>query len=95
MVLVLGIQRVNPRSARVWHRPLWDSNPFNFKDPLQFFQLGAFVFLADAVVTLIRWMFSSVPFYLELLVPPAMGLGILLGSRLTRLVFRSKFTDEN
>jgi hypothetical protein len=47
------------------------------------------------VVTLIRWMFSSVPFYLELLVPPAMGLGILLGSRLTRLVFRSKFTDEN
>jgi hypothetical protein len=93
MVLVLGIQRVNPRSAKVWHRPSWTANPFNFKDPLQFFHLGAFVCLAEAVVTLIRWAFSAMPFYVEILVPSAMGLGILLGIGLTTVVFQSKFTD--
>lgn len=93
MVLVLSIQRVNPRSAKIWHRPSWTANPFNFKDPLQFFHLAAFVCLSEAVVTLARWAFSSVPFYTEIFVPAAMGLGILLGIGLTTAVFKAKFAD--
>jgi hypothetical protein len=93
-VLVLGIQRVNPLSEKTWHRPSWALNPFNFRDPLQFFDLGAYVCLAGAFVTIIRLAFSAVPFYAESLVPLAMGGGLFLGIHIIPIVFRSKFSTR-
>ena len=90
LLFVLGIQVVNPWSAKVWRRPSWMLNPFNFREPLQFFHLGAYVCLAQGIVILGRAAFSSTPFYVEALLPLVMGLGILAGVRIATVVFRSK-----
>lgn len=90
LVLVLGLQVVNPRSAKLWLLPSWQLNPFNFRQPLQFFHLGAYVCLSQALVILARLVISPVPFYVEALVPLAMALGIFLGLQLVALVFRAK-----
>ena len=90
LLLVLGLQTVNPRSAKVWHRPSWRLNPFNFHEPLQFFHLGAYVCLAQGLALLARLAVSSVPFYVESLVPLAMSVGVLVGLQLAMLLYRSK-----
>lgn len=93
MVLVVGVQRVNPRSAHVWHRPSWTGNPFNFRDPIQFFHFAAIITIAQGVVILARVSLTSFPFYVESLVPLAMGLGVWVGVRVTMALYRSKFEN--
>ena len=91
MVFVLGLQVVNPFSGKPWLRPSWYLNPFNFCQPIQFFHLGAYVCFAQAVVLLARLVASQVSFYIESLVPLAIGLGIFLGLQLVMLVFGARF----
>jgi hypothetical protein len=91
MVIVLGVQRINPRSARTWHRPSWTANPFSFRDPVQFFHFAAFLSIAQGVVVLARVLLTSTPFYVEALVPLAMGLGVWVGVRLAIALYSSKF----
>jgi hypothetical protein len=90
MLFVLGLQAANPFSAKQWLRPSWHSNPFNFRQPMQFFHLGAYVCFAQGWVLLLRLTLSRVPFYLEALVPFVMALGILAGLQLVSLLFRAK-----
>lgn len=90
LLFVLGLQALNPASAEVWRRPSWQLNPFNFKEPVQFFHLAAYVFIAQGIVTLVRLAISSEPFYVEALVPIAIGVGVLIGISLSRRLFRSK-----
>ncbi|MBR9813548.1 hypothetical protein GYB61_06795 [bacterium] len=94
IVLVIGLQALNPLSAKVWRVPAWHRNPFNFRDPGQFFHLGAFVFLAQGVVMLVRFVFSSVAFYPELLLPLAIGGSVLIGLSLVSVVFRFKYREQ-
>lgn len=90
LLLVLGLQVINPRSAKLWLRPSWQLNPFNFRQPLQFFHLAAYVCLGQALAVLARLAVSHVSFYVEALVPVAMAIGIFLGLQLVKLVFRAK-----
>ena len=90
LILVLGFQVISPRSAKVWQRPSWSLNPFNFREPLQFFHVGAYVCLAQGLVTVVRVAASSVPFYVEALVPLVMAGGIFIGLQVVMLLFSSK-----
>lgn len=45
MLLVVGLQAINPQSAGVWTKPNWYVNPFSLKQPLQFFHLMGFYFI--------------------------------------------------
>lgn len=90
LLFVLGLQVINPRSAKAWARPSWRINPFNFRQPLQFFHLGAYVCLAQALVVLVRLAASQTSFYVEALVPLAMAAGVFLGIELVMLVFRAR-----
>ena len=94
LFLVIGMQSVNPLSAKVWRKPDWDINPFNFRDPVQFFYFGAFLMLAQGIVTLCRIAFTKAPFYPESLIPLVMGLGMLLGVRIIMFAFRSKYSEN-
>ncbi|HUO44928.1 MAG TPA: hypothetical protein VMT94_08495 [Burkholderiales bacterium] len=93
LLFVIGIQAINPMSAKVWHKPNWNLNPMNFKDPVQFFHLGAYVMLAQGIVTLCRISFSNVLFYPEALLPIVMGVGMLFGIQIVMLVFRKKYSE--
>ena len=94
LTLVLGLQVLNPRSAKNWRRPSWSINPFNFREPIQFFHLGAYVCLAQGVAIIIRLATSSVPFYVEALVPLVMACGVLVGLQVVMFVFRSKVVHD-
>jgi hypothetical protein len=90
IVLVLGFQVLNPRSVKTWHRPSWSLNPFSFREPLQFFHVGGYVCLAQGLVTIVRIAVSSVPFYVEALVPLVMAVAIFIGLQLVMVLFASK-----
>lgn len=94
LVVVLAVQSINARSAAQWRRPSWLLNPFNFREPLQFFHLAAYVLLAQGLATFVKVALSSVPFYAEALVPLAMGVGIGGGIRLALVVFRFRIRDD-
>lgn len=90
IVIVLGMQVANPMSAKVWRRPSWSLNPFNIREPLLFFHLGAYMFLADGMVMLMRTATSAEPFYVESLIPLVMAMGVFLGLQAVMLLFSSK-----
>ena len=93
-VLVIGFQRLNPRSAKGWNRPSWSANPFNFRDPIQFFYLGAFLSLAEGIVAPLRVFVASVPLYPEAFVPLTMSIGIWLGVKMVVLLNPAKFNQR-
>lgn len=88
--ILLGIQINSSRLTTLWLRPSWCLNPFNFRQPLQFFHLGAYVCLSQAFIVLVRLAVSEVSFYVEALVPLAMAAGVLLGLQLVMWVFGAK-----
>ena len=90
LLFVVGIQRINPISAPIWRYPSWSINPFLLREPLQFFHLGGFYFLASGVGELLRQIFLKNPLTLDYLFLPAIGLGLLSGVYLCTVVFRSK-----
>ena len=94
LLFVVGIQAVNPFSAKVWRKPDWNLNPLNFKDPVQFFHFGAYILLVQGGVTLCRIYFLEVPFYPGVLFPLVMGIGTLLGIQIIMLIFRSKYSEN-
>lgn len=90
ILFVVGLQAANPLSAPVWRRPSWSLNPFQPKEPLQFFHLGAFHSMAGWVVGLAAAVFrgpAGVPLALSLI---SIGCGIWLGVRLCMIVFKRK-----
>lgn len=94
ILFVVGMQVVNPLSAKVWHKPDWNCNPFSLKDPIQFFHLAAYIMLVQGAVVLFRLLLSSIPFYLESLVPFVIGAGALIGIKLAMLFFRVKYAEN-
>jgi hypothetical protein len=94
LLFVFWVQANNPRSAKLWLRPSWQLNPFNFRQPLQFFHLSVYAFLSMGLVMLVRLAVSQVPFYVEVLAPIVMAVGILFGLQLVMLVFAAKMERD-
>ncbi|MEI8645502.1 hypothetical protein P4S60_07790 [Pseudoalteromonas sp. Hal040] len=94
LLFVVGMQVVNPLSAKVWHKPDWNRNPFSLKDPIQFFHLAAYIMFAQGAVVLFRLLFSNIPFYLESLVPLVIGAGVLIGIIIGMLLFKVKYAEN-
>ena len=94
IVLVVGFQRLNRYSAKIWTRPSWSTNPFNFRDPIQFFYFGAFLSTVGGIVTLLRALVAAGSLYPEELIPLAMGVGVWLGVKLTILLNPAKFSHR-
>ncbi len=94
LLFVVGMQVVNPLSAKVWHKPYWNRNPFSLKDPIQFFHLAAYIMFAQGAVVLSRLLFSSITFYLESLVPLVIGGGVLIGIKLAMHLFKVKYAEN-
>lgn len=51
--VVIGLQALNPWSGKSWLRPSWSANPFDLNNPLHFFHLAGFTFLAAGVGALL------------------------------------------
>jgi len=88
---VLAIQFVNKKSAEVWEPPSWSENPFQFKQPIQFFHLGAWLFIASSLASVMQTWFKNPKFILDACMPLVIGVGLLTGVHLSRALFRRKF----
>jgi len=90
MLFVVGIQRVNHRSAAVWRYPSWSICPFLLREPLQFFHFGGFFLIAAGVGGALRMLVLGQSLLLSLLFIPTYGVGILAGVYVCTVVYRSK-----
>jgi len=88
---VLAIQFKNKNSAEFWEPPSWNANPFQVKQPIQCFHLGAWLFLTSSSVTALLTWLKNPKFILDALMPLVIGVGLLIGVHLSRLLFRSKY----
>ena len=90
MLFVIGLQAFNSRSAPVWTYPSWRVSPFTMKEPLQFFHLGGYFFLASGVGGLIHVALDRTLPVTEPLIFTSTGAGVLCGVWLCCRVFRRK-----
>ncbi len=88
---VLAIQFVNKKSDEYWKYPSWSENPFQIKQPIQFFHLGAWLFMTSSIVSVLLTWFKSPKFILDALMPLFIGVGLFIGVHLSRVLFRRKF----
>ena len=79
MLFVVGIQRINPRSAAQWRYPSWAINPFLFSEPLQFFHVASFFFISGGAGACLRKLALGQELDLSLLFLPTLGVGTLAG----------------
>lgn len=90
---VLAIQFMNKKYAESWEPPSWSENPFQTKQPIQFFHLGAWVCLGSSVVSVLQTWFNSPKFILDALMPLFIGVGLWIGVHLSRVLFRRKLEN--
>lgn len=89
MLFIVGIQRLNPYTSR-WRYPSWRINPFMFREPLQFFHLGGFFFLASAAGMLVNGAVTGRAVSTGTFVFLAFGVGILGGVHACTVLHRGK-----
>ena len=88
---VLGIQALNKKSAEVWNKPSWKENPFSLKQPLQFFHLGGWFFVVSSFMSVVLTWSQNPEYILDSLMPFCLGVGIIGGVHLSRILFKNKF----
>jgi hypothetical protein len=95
VVVVVGMQAVNPFSSSVWHRPSWRANPLWFGEPLQFLHLAGFTALAVGLGAAVGGLLAqNTDGWPVAWLMASSGVGILGGVRLCLRVFRHKTTRE-
>lgn len=92
--LVVWAQRLNPRNKPNWHFPSWRRNPLSLRDPMQFFHMAGFLFLAAGLGVVGRDLYFQVPLRLPHGVLPAFGLGMIIGSYVSAQVFRKQLQTD-
>ena len=75
--------------------PSWRSNPLDFSHPEYFFHLGGMVMLISGLSGLIANYFRSEKLLPVLFTPIALGLGVLIGIWLLKMVYANQSASSN
>ena len=90
--IILSIQYKNPFSKRKWHKPSWDGNPFDLHQPLQYFYTTGWIFIVlGTSVAIYTLLIGSLN--LLFLFPLTIGIGVIVGVKLSLLAYRTKFNN--
>jgi uncharacterized membrane protein (DUF4010 family) len=88
LLFLIGIQAKRVRqSEEKWQRPSWFQNPFNYKQPLQFFDAISYYAFALAAGCAFFGL-STPPISWAWELPFSVGLGLWIGVRLSLIAFR-------
>ena len=90
ILFICFIQTVNPRALDKWAKPSWVLNPFNYKQPLQLFDLGGYYFLSIGIGCLVLGLAREPKTWLWEM-PLGIAVGVLAGVRLCVLIFSDRF----
>ena len=88
--VVVWAQRLNPRNNPTWHFPSWRLNPLTLRDPLQFFHMVGFVFLAAGIGVGAHDLWLQLPLRPPHAVLPLIGAGMVAGTYTAARIFRDK-----
>ncbi len=88
---IIGFQAYNPVSAKVWLRPDWKLNPFSLSQPLQFFHFSGWYMLASSLQLMPAAIKGNEESMYLAASTASFGLGMLVGVRLSVLIYRRKF----
>lgn len=94
LLFVVGMQRINPLSAKLWRFPKWSINPFQMREPLQFFHFAGYFMLASGAGTALHHFFSGPALQNSDCLPLVFGLGILGGVRACTVVYQDKMVAD-
>jgi hypothetical protein len=86
--VVVWAQRLNPRNKPVWHFPSWQRNPVTLRDPMQFFHMAGFVFVAFGLGVAGYSLWLGLPLRSQQAELPAFGVGMVIGSYVAARLFR-------
>jgi hypothetical protein len=86
--VVVWAQKLNPRNKPVWHFPSWRRNPLTLRDPMQFFHMVGFVFVAAGLGVAGHDLWNGLPLTLPHGVLPAFGVGMIIGCYVAARLFR-------
>jgi hypothetical protein len=92
--VVVGGQALNSRSTPVWRYPLWSVNPFLLGEPLQFFHLAAYFFIAAGAGAVCRSLVVGEGLRLAHFLLPLIGAGVLLGVAACTVLYRRKMAHR-
>jgi hypothetical protein len=92
--VVVWAQRLNPRNKPVWHFPSWRRNPLTLRDPMQFFHMVGFLFLAFGLGVAGVTLRAGQPLRLPHAELPAFGIGMVIGSYLAAWLFRKQLESD-
>jgi hypothetical protein len=92
--VVVWAQRLNPRNKPVWHFPTWRRNPLTLRDPMQFFHMAGFVFIAFGAGVVGRDLWLGLAPRPPLAELPAFGIGIVIGSYVAARLFRGQLAAD-
>lgn len=90
LLFVIGVQRINPLSAKLWRYPKWSINPFQMREPLQFFHFAGYFMLASGVGTALHQIFVGSTLHAGDCLSLIFGLGTLCGVRVCTVVYKNK-----
>jgi hypothetical protein len=95
VLFILRIQASSSyfRGGERWLKPSWRLNPFDFRQPLQFFHAAAFYSLSLALGCAVFGLSRTPPSWAWEL-PISTGLGLWFGVRLYPYNFRKKIDDR-
>lgn len=87
---IIGIQRINPWSAKVWRYPTWSANPFQPREPLQFFHFGGYFMLGAGTGSLLNQLAMGLPLHTSNSTLVIFGAGLLIGVQICTWLYKSK-----
>lgn len=94
MLLIVWLQRINPWSAPTWQFPDWALNPFQLREPLQFFHFTGYLIFAAGLGGIVGGMYGSNAITANNQMLVAIGLGQLAGVYACTIVFRAKMAPR-
>lgn len=94
LLVVVGVQRMNPLSASLWRYPGWSINPFQLREPLQFFHFAACLMVASGAGLCLHMLYLGAGSRTNEALPLVFGLGALCGVRACTLVYKNKMVSE-
>jgi len=94
MLLIIWLQRINPWTAATWQFPDWALNPFQLREPLQFFHFTGYLIFAAGLGGIVGGMYGSHAITANNQMLVAIGLGQLAGVYACTIVFRTKMAPR-
>lgn len=96
-IVLIGVfvLKVILRRKLDFEAPNWRSNPLDFSHPEHFFHLGGMVMLISGIGGLMANYFRSGDLWPILFAPAALGLGVLIGIWLLKIVYANQSVSSN